>query len=141
MSKLHPESCERRAACRTACPLEAGNRARVTGALLSSAYMTWTSRDMPFLGTERDASIYRVSAKSLAEGTRYRIASLPGWQWQAKYPPLFPLFRSMARRASLEFPGQLPLATLSSRLLLLYKFDRDKPALPGTLPNARRQKP
>src|ERR1035438_3344634 len=59
-------------------------------ALAPSAYLAWTLRAMPHLGFYHDDSIYWVSAKSLAEGHEYRIASLPGQPYQTKYPPLYP---------------------------------------------------
>ena len=58
-------------------------------ALAPSAYLAWTLRAMPHLGFYHDDSIYWVSAKSLAEGHEYRIASLPGQPYQSKYPPLY----------------------------------------------------
>src|SRR5262245_3269286 len=46
-------------------------------ALLPSARLAWRARDMPLLGSMSDDGIYLVCAKSLAEGTGYRILSLP----------------------------------------------------------------
>ena len=80
--------------------------------LVPSAYQAWKSRDMPQLGAQQDGSIAWVSAKSVAEGGGYRIASLPGQPWQTKYPPLFTLYLSLVWRISPSFPANLPLATL-----------------------------
>ncbi len=81
-------------------------------ALVPSAWLAWTYRDMPHLGYFHDDGIYWASAKSLAEGGGYRIASLPGQPFQTKYPPLFPLVLSLVWRFNPSFPGHLPWATL-----------------------------
>ena len=60
-----------------------------------SAYLAWTSRDMPQLGRFHDDGIYWVTAKSLAEGRGLRLESLPGAPAATKYPPMYP-------------PGDLP---------------------------------
>jgi len=65
-------------------------------ALLPSAWLAWTFRDMPHLGQYHDDMIYWVTAKSLAQGSGYRILSLPDQPYQTKYPPLYPLLLSAA---------------------------------------------
>lgn len=87
-------------------------------ALAPSAYLAWTLRAMPHLGFYHDDSIYWVSAKSLAEGHEYRIASLPGQPYQTKYPPLYPALLAGIWKIHPDFPSNLPLATLFAWLLL-----------------------
>ena len=87
-------------------------------ALAPSAYLAWTFRAMPHLGFYHDDSIYWVSAKSLAEGHEYRIASLPGQPYQTKYPPLYPALLAGIWKMDPNFPANLPLATLFAWLLL-----------------------
>ena len=86
--------------------------------LAPSAYLAWTLRDMPHLGFYHDDSIYWVSAKSIAAGDGYRIASLPGTPFQTKYPPLYAGLLAGIWRINRSFPANLPLATLFSWLLL-----------------------
>ena len=87
-------------------------------ALAPSAYLAWTLRDMPHLGFYHDDSIYWVSAKSLAAGDGYRIASLPGQPFQTKYPPLYAVLLSGIWHVNPNFPSNLPLATLFAWVLL-----------------------
>src|SRR6202162_6628947 len=87
-------------------------------ALAPSAYLAWTFRAMAHLGFYHDDSIYWVSAKSLAEGHEYRIASLPGQPYQTKYPPLSPTLLAAIWKINPNFPANLPLATLFAWLLL-----------------------
>ena len=67
---------------------------------------------MPHLGFYHDDSIYWVSAKSLAMGSEYRIASLPNQPYQTKYPPLFPVLLALVWKANPSFPANLPAAML-----------------------------
>jgi hypothetical protein len=83
-------------------------------ALAPSARLAWQSRDVPHLGCFHDDSIYWISARSLASGAGYRIASLPGAPFQTKYPPLYPLLLAGVWRAWPEFPANLRLAALLS---------------------------
>ncbi|MBK5291355.1 MAG: hypothetical protein JJE04_06750 [Acidobacteriia bacterium] len=87
-------------------------------ALSPAAYLAWSSRDVPHLGYFQDDGLYLIGAKSLAEGSGYRILSLPGQPWQTKYPPLYPLLLSAAWVAAPNFPGNLPWALLVSWLWL-----------------------
>jgi hypothetical protein len=87
-------------------------------AIAPAAYLAWTLRAMPHLGFYHDDSIYWVSAKSLAEGHEYRIASLPGQPYQTKYPPLYPALLAGIWKIDPNFPSNLPLATLFAWLLL-----------------------
>jgi hypothetical protein len=87
-------------------------------ALAPSAYLAWTFRAMPHLGYYHDDSIYWVSAKSMAEGHGYRIASLPGEPYQTKYPPLYSALLAGIWKIHPDFPSNLPLAMLLAWLLL-----------------------
>jgi hypothetical protein len=87
-------------------------------ALAPSAYLAWALRAMPHLGFYHDDSIYWVSAKSLAQGHGYRIASLPAQPYQTKYPPLYPALLAGIWKMNPSFPSNLPLATLFAWLLL-----------------------
>src|SRR5579863_207643 len=91
-------------------------------ALTPAAYFAWIARDMPHFGHLHDDSIYWVSAKSLAEGTGYRILSLPAEPFESKYPPLWPLLLAGLWKIDPSFPGNLrlalPLAWLMLPLLL-----------------------
>ena len=86
-------------------------------ALAPSAFLAWTFRAMPHLGFYHDDSIYWVSAKSLADGNGYRIASLPGEPYQTKYPPLYPALLAGIWKLNPDFPANVPLATLCAWLL------------------------
>jgi hypothetical protein len=81
-------------------------------ALAPSAYLAWTFRGMPHLGFYHDDGIYWVSAKSLADGQGYRIASLHGQPYQTKYPPLYSTLLAGIWKLSPTFPSNLPMATL-----------------------------
>jgi 4-amino-4-deoxy-L-arabinose transferase-like glycosyltransferase len=87
-------------------------------ALVPSAYLAWNSRDMPHLGYFHDDALYWVSAKSLAEGSGYRVPSLPDQPYQTRYPPLYPLTLSGIWRIQSEFPNNLPAAVLLGWLML-----------------------
>lgn len=76
---------------------------------LPSALYAWLFRDMPHFGVLEDDSIYYAGAKALAQGT-YRILTLPGEPFQTKYPPLYPLYLSLAWRVMPEYPANLSLA-------------------------------
>jgi hypothetical protein len=86
--------------------------------LAPSAYLAWTYRAMPHLGFYHDDSLYFVSAKSLAAGNGYRIASLPGEPYQTKYPPLYAALLAIVWKINPNFPSNLPIATLMAWLLL-----------------------
>jgi 4-amino-4-deoxy-L-arabinose transferase-like glycosyltransferase len=92
----------------------AGAAFLIVAALAPAAYMAWSGRDVPQLGYFQDDGIYLIGAKSLAEGSGYRILSLPGQPYQTKYPPLYPLVLSTVWKAAPAFPGNLPWALLAS---------------------------
>ena len=87
--------------------------------LLPSAQFAWRNRDMPQFAYLHDDGLFFVSAKSVASGTGYRIASLPEAPAQTKYPPLYPVWLSLIWRMNPRFPGNLQLATLFSWLTLV----------------------
>ena len=87
-------------------------------ALTPAAYLAWTSRDVPHLGYFQDDGLYLIGAKSLVEGSGYRILSLPGQPYQTKYPPLYPLLLSATWLAVPHFPANVPLALLLTWLWL-----------------------
>jgi hypothetical protein len=79
------------------------------------------ARDAPHLGYFQDDSLYLASAKSIAEGNGYRIASLPEHPYQTKYPPLFSLLLALIWRLDNSFPENLSKVMLFQWLLwLLY---------------------
>ena len=82
-------------------------------AIAPSAYLAWTWRSMPQLGFYHDDAINWVSAKALADGAGYRIASLPQQPFQTKYPPILPALLALVWKINPTFPFNLPLATLA----------------------------
>ena len=78
-------------------------------AIPSGIYL-WQNSDLPQFCDFHDDCIYHVSAKSLAAGAGYRIASLPGQPPQTKHPPLYPALLSVAWWIVPAFPQNLPLA-------------------------------
>ncbi len=63
--------------------------------LPSFAYI-FMNRDVPHFGILEDDGIYLIGAKSIAEGSGYRILNLPSEPYQTKYPPLYPFYLSIA---------------------------------------------
>jgi hypothetical protein len=81
---------------------------------LPSLALVWNFRDLPHFGVIQDDSLYFAGAKSLAVGTGYRIASLPAQPYETRYPPLYPLYLSLAWHLNREFPANLtPALALS----------------------------
>jgi hypothetical protein len=74
---------------------------------LPSLALVWSFRDLPHFGVIQDDSLYFQGAISLAEGSGYRIASLPSQPYQTKYPPLYPLYLSLAWHINPGFPANL----------------------------------
>jgi hypothetical protein len=87
-------------------------------ALAPSAHLAWKYRDMPHIGHFHDDSVYLTTARALAEGSGYRILSLPGEPHQIKFPPLYPAYLSLVWRAYPSFPANLSLMTMLTWLLL-----------------------
>jgi hypothetical protein len=93
----------------------------VLAALLPCTLLFWMARDAPHLGYFQDDSLYLASAKSIAEGNGYRIASLPGQPYQTKYPPLFSLLLVLIWKLDSSFPENLSKVMMFQWLLwLLY---------------------
>ena len=78
--------------------------------LVPLALLAWNYRDVPQFGYFQDDGLYLIGAKCLAEGGEYRILSLPGQPYQTKYPPLYPLFLSLAWMIEPHFPDTLQVA-------------------------------
>lgn len=87
--------------------------------LIPSAQFAWRNRDMPQLGYLHDDGVFFVSAKALAAGEGFRIASLPETPAQTKYPILYPAYLALVWLVNPSFPDNLPLATLASWLALV----------------------
>ena len=83
---------------------------------LPSLALVWSFRDLPHFGVIQDDSLYYQGAKSLSEGSGYRITSLPAQPYQTKYPPLYPLYLSLAWRLNPAFPANLTTALALSWL-------------------------
>jgi hypothetical protein len=78
----------------------------------------WDARDQWQFGDGRDDAVYMVTAKSLASGNGYHQENLPGRPYLTKYPPLFPLFLSVAWRMNPDFPRTLRTASILQACLL-----------------------
>jgi hypothetical protein len=74
------------------------------------------------IGTYHDDGIYVVTAKSLSEGTGYRIISLPGSPPQTKYPILYSYILSWAWSVSPVFPGNIALLKSVNIIFLFFIF-------------------
>jgi hypothetical protein len=79
-----------------------------------SLLFVWQNRDLPHFGVLQDDGLYLIGGKALAQDSGYRILSLPGQEYQTKYPPLYPLYLSLAWRALPAFPANLGLAIMLS---------------------------
>ena len=99
-------------------------------ALLALVPCYWITFHVKGMGVNHDDGVYIVTAKSLAEGHGYKIASHPGDIVQTKYPILFPILLSLIWRADPNFPSNLPylkalpLCTTIGWLLLSYALIR-----------------
>ncbi len=78
----------------------------------------WDGREQPQFGQGQDDGIYMVTAKAIASGEGYRRLNLPGQPYATKYPPLFPLFLSVAWRMAPDFPRTLVAASILQDCLL-----------------------
>lgn len=87
-------------------------------AALPSARLARGWPETPQLGHFHDDGIYWLAGRSLARGEGYRIASLSGQPAQTKYPPLYPLWLSLAWRLDSSPAGSMKLATLLNWLLV-----------------------
>jgi hypothetical protein len=61
------------------------------------------------IGLYHDDGVYVVTAKSLSQGTGYRIVSLPGSPPQTKYPILYSYILSWVWSVSPAFPGNVAI--------------------------------
>ncbi len=86
--------------------------------LAPSAWLAWTFRDLPHLGWYHDDTLYWIGGQSIAQGSGYRILSLPDHPYQTKYPPLYPLLLAGVWKLAPSFPDNLRPALLLSWLLL-----------------------
>src|SRR5271154_3329845 len=78
----------------------------------------WDARQQWQFGAGRDDAVYMVTAKSIASGGGYRQENLPGRPYLTKYPPLFPLYMSIAWRLAQNFPRTLRTASILQACLL-----------------------
>src|ERR1700677_191192 len=72
---------------------------------LPSLLFVWHNRDVPHFGILQDDGVYMIDAQALAQGSGYRILSLPAQPFDTRYPPLYPLYLSLAWRAIPAFPA------------------------------------
>ena len=85
---------------------------------LPTLLFVWSNRDVPHFGVLQDDGMYLIDAKALAEGAGYRILSLPSQPYDTRYPPLYPLYLSLAWRETASYPAALTAAVMLSWLCL-----------------------
>ncbi len=85
---------------------------------LPTLLFVWINRDVPHFGVLQDDGMYLIDGKALAEGAGYRILSLPDQPYDTRYPPLYPLYLSLAWRAASSYPATLTVAVMLSWLCL-----------------------
>ena len=85
---------------------------------LPTLLFVWNNRDVPHFGVLQDDGMYFIDGKALAEGAGYRILSLPAQPFDTRYPPLYPLYLSLAWRAVPSYPANLAMAVMLSWLCL-----------------------
>jgi len=85
---------------------------------LPTLLFVWNNRDVPHFGVLQDDGMYLIDGKALAEGAGYRILSLPAQPYDTRYPPLYPLYLSLAWRAVPAYPANLAVAVMLSWLCL-----------------------
>jgi hypothetical protein len=86
--------------------------------LTLAAKAIWLGREQWHLGQGTDDGVYLASAKAIAMGQGYRVPSLPGAPCAVKYPPVYPLFLSMAWRIRPDFPASARVGAMMQALLL-----------------------
>lgn len=69
-------------------------------------------------GQYGDDGVYFVTAKAIASGQGYREPSLPGHPYAVKYPPLYPIYLSLAWLIQPKFPENLHVAAAMQALLI-----------------------
>jgi hypothetical protein len=72
------------------------------------------------VGLYHDDGIYIVTAKSISQGTGYRIVSLPGSPPQTKYPILYPYVLSWIWSVSPAFPANIPVLKAANLIFLFF---------------------
>lgn len=85
---------------------------------LPTLLFVWNNRDVPHFGVLQDDGMYFIDGKALAQGAGYRILSLPAQPYDTRYPPLYPLYLSLAWRAVPAYPSNLAMAVMLSWLCL-----------------------
>ena len=85
---------------------------------LPSLLFVWLNRDVPHFGILQDDGVYFIDGRGLAQGSGYRVMSLPSQPFDTRYPPLYPLYPSIAWRLIPAFPANLPTALMLSWLSL-----------------------
>ena len=83
---------------------------------LPSLLFVWHNRDVPHFGILQDDGVYLIDAQALAQGAGYRILSLPAQPFDTRYPPLYPLYLSLAWHSIPAFPANLSMAIMLSWL-------------------------
>jgi drug/metabolite transporter superfamily protein YnfA len=83
---------------------------------LPSLLFVWHNRDVPHFGILQDDGVYLIDAQALAQGNGYRILSLPKQTFDTRYPPLYPLYLSLAWGMVPAFPASLSMAIMLSWL-------------------------
>ncbi len=83
---------------------------------LPSLLFVWLNRDVPHFGILQDDGVYLIDGKALAQGDGHRILSLPTRPFDTRYPPLYPLYLSLAWRMIPTFPANLSMAIMLSWL-------------------------
>lgn len=68
-------------------------------------------------GVYHDDGIYVASARALAQGHGYRVASLPGTPLQTKYPPIYPALLAALTWIWPRFPADLALLHAANLLI------------------------
>src|ERR1019366_9667586 len=85
---------------------------------LPSLLFVWHNRDVPHFGILQDDGVYLIDGKALAQGDGFRILSLPAQPYDTRYPPLYPLYLSLAWRAVPSYPANLAVAVMLSWMCL-----------------------
>ena len=85
---------------------------------LPTLLFVWINRDVPHFGVLQDDGMYLIDGKALAEGAGYRILSLPAQPYDTRYPPLYPLYLSLAWLAAPSYPATLAVAVILSWVCL-----------------------
>jgi len=81
---------------------------------LSAAALYLFSAHFRAAGFHLDDGLYMVIAKSIHQGSGYRVLSLPGSPAQIQYPPLFPLALSLCWHINPSFPENIHLMRIFS---------------------------